>query len=50
MEETEGPSKTPIEARQGDRRRMNLRVLLISGALIVIAFAVLYVIGSPIGA
>lgn len=40
--------KTPVEARQGDRRRMNLRVLLISCALIVVFFGLLFMIGySP---
>jgi len=40
--EEEPEVKTPVDARQGDRRKMNLRVLLISGTLIIIVFAVLY--------
>jgi len=47
--EEEPEVKTPVEARQGDRHRMNLRVLLISGILIVAFFAVLYVAVYPIG-
>jgi hypothetical protein len=48
MEEPE--VKTPVEARQGDRRRMNLRVLLVSGTLIVVLFAALYMFAYPFGA
>ncbi len=40
--EEEPEVKTPVDARQGDRRKMNLRVLLISGTLIIVVFAVLY--------
>ncbi len=37
------------EIRQGDRRRMNLRVLLISSATIVVVFALLYFFAFPFG-
>ena len=37
--------KTPVEVRQGDRHRTNLRVLIFSSAGIVVIFAVLYVMG-----
>ncbi len=47
MEEPE--VKTPIEARQGDRRRMNLRVLLLSSTLIVVVFAAIYLFAYPFG-
>lgn len=40
--EEEPEVKTPVDARQGDRRKMNLRVLLISGTLIIVVFAVIY--------
>jgi len=42
--------KTPVEVRQGDRHRANLRVLVISSAAIVVIFAVLYVMGYSIWA
>ncbi|WDR04110.1 hypothetical protein PSQ19_08945 [Devosia algicola] len=42
--ETYDPHKSTNEARQGNRRKANLRVLVISMALIVIAFIVLYAI------
>lgn len=35
--------KDTTEARQGNRRTMNLRVLLLSGMAIVVAFAVVYI-------
>jgi ribosomal protein S6E (S10) len=37
------------DVRQGDRRRMNLRVLLISSAIIVVVFALLYFFAYPFG-
>jgi hypothetical protein len=40
-------TKTTVEARQGDRRKMNLRVLLISLVLAVIVLAALYVFVYP---
>jgi hypothetical protein len=40
-------TKTTVEARQGDRRRMNLRVLLISFALAVVVLAALYAFVYP---
>ena len=48
-EETYDPHKTETDVRQGNRRRMNLRVLLISGTLIVIVFGLLYLFGYPFG-
>lgn len=42
--ETYDPHKTDTEIRQGSRRKMNLRVLLVSGTLIVLAFAVIYLL------
>lgn len=42
-ETTEEPeTRTTVEARQGDWRRMNLRVLLISCALAVVVLTALY--------
>lgn len=43
-EETYDPHKTDTEIRQGSKRKMNLRVLVFSVALIVLAFAVIYVV------
>jgi uncharacterized membrane protein affecting hemolysin expression len=40
-------TKTTVEARQGDRRRMNLRVLLISIVLAVVVLAALYAFVYP---
>ncbi len=40
-------TKTTVEARQGDRRRMNLRVLLISFVLAVVILAALYAFVYP---
>lgn len=40
-------TRTTVEARQGDRRRMNLRVLLISLALAVVVLAALYAFVYP---
>lgn len=34
--------KTTTEVRQGNRRMMNARVLIISTVLVVLAFAVIY--------
>ena len=43
--------KSTTEVRQGSRRQMNLRVLLISGVAIVVAFALiwLFFIAMPTG-
>ena len=41
---TYDPHKSDTEIRQGNARKMNLRVLLFSGTLIVIAFAVIYLL------
>jgi hypothetical protein len=40
-------TKTTVEARQGDRRRMNLRVLLISFVLAVVILVALYAFVYP---
>jgi hypothetical protein len=48
QQETYDPHKTDTEIRQGSRRRMNLRVLFISVALIVVAFSLIYVVGYAI--
>jgi hypothetical protein len=42
--ETYDAHKTTTEVRQGSRRQMNLRVLVISGVLIVVAFAVILLV------
>lgn len=48
MEDHETPeTRTTVEARQGDRRRMNLRVLLISFVLAVVVLAALYAFVYP---
>jgi hypothetical protein len=39
--------KTLVEARQGDRRRMNLRVLLVSFALAVAVLVALFAFVYP---
>jgi hypothetical protein len=44
-EETYDPHKTATEIRQGSPRRMNLRVLLISGSLAVLLLAAVYIAG-----
>ncbi len=44
MPETYDAHKTTTEVRQGSRRQMNLRVLVISGVLIVVAFAVILLV------
>jgi hypothetical protein len=40
--ETYDAHKSTTEVRQGNRRRMNLRVLIISGIAVVIAFAAIW--------
>jgi hypothetical protein len=45
-QETYDPHKTDTEIRQGNKRMTNLRVLLFSGILIVVAFAVIYFVGN----
>ncbi len=47
--ETYDPHKNTTEVRQGSRRTMNLRALLIGLALLVVAFAVIYFVyaGQP---
>jgi hypothetical protein len=47
--DTYDPDRSTTEVRQGDRRRMNLRVLLISSAAIVLVFALLYFFAYPFG-
>jgi flagellar basal body-associated protein FliL len=49
MPETYDAHKSTTEVRQGNRRQMNLRVLIISVILIVVAFAAIYVffLGAP---
>ena len=42
MPETYDAHKTTTEVRQGSRRTMNLRVLIISTVLIVVAFALIW--------
>lgn len=44
-QETYDPHKTDTKIRQGNKRMTNLRVLLFSGILIVVAFAVIYFVG-----
>jgi hypothetical protein len=48
QQETYDPHKSDTEIRQGNKRQMNLRVLVISGVLIVAAFAVIYLVGYVI--
>jgi len=40
---TYDPHKTTTEVRQGNRRLMNMRVLVISLVVIVLAFALVYI-------
>lgn len=40
--ETYDPHKNTTEVRQGNRRQMNLRVLVISMIVVVLAFAAIY--------
>ncbi len=42
MVETFDPHKNTVEVRQGNRKKMNLRVLVIATVVVVIAFAVLF--------
>ncbi len=51
MPETYDPQKSTTEVRQGNRRQMNLRVLIISVVLVVVAFAAIYVLflAAPAG-
>lgn len=42
--QTYDSGKDTTEVRQGNRRTMNLRVLLLSGMAIVAAFAAIYVV------
>ncbi len=44
--ETYDPQKNQTEVRQASPRKMNLRVLIISLSLIVVAFAVIYLVFS----
>jgi hypothetical protein len=44
MPETYDAQKSTTEVRQANRRQMNLRVLIISVVLVVIAFAAIYVL------
>lgn len=47
--DTNDPHRNTTEVRQGDRRRMNLRVLLISLVIIVGVFGLLYYFAYPFG-
>jgi hypothetical protein len=47
-QETYDPHKTDTEIRQGNKRKMNLRVLVVSGVLIVAAFTAIYLVGYTI--
>lgn len=48
IENPEEPeTRTTVEARQGDRRKMNLRVLLISILLAIVVLAALYAFVYP---
>ncbi len=48
IEDPDNPeTKTTVEARQGDRRTMNLRVLLISFLLAVVILVALYAFVYP---
>lgn len=40
--ETYDPHKSTTEVRQGNRRLMNARVLLISTGLVIVAFVLIY--------
>jgi hypothetical protein len=42
MMETYDAHKTTTEVRQGNRRQMNLRVLIISMVVVVLAFAAIW--------
>jgi hypothetical protein len=47
--ETYDPRKNTTEVRQGSPRKMNLRVLLVSGIAVLVAFAIIYVAFSMTG-
>ena len=47
-QETYDPHKTDTEIRQGSKRKTNLRVLLFSGFLIVVAFTAIYMVGYSV--
>ena len=47
--ETYDPHKSTTELRQGDRRQMNMRVLFMSIAAIIVAFALIYFFAYPFG-
>jgi uncharacterized membrane protein YbhN (UPF0104 family) len=47
-QETYDPHKSATELRQASPRKTNLRVLLFSGLMIVVAFAIIYVVGYAI--
>jgi hypothetical protein len=44
--ETYDPNKNSTELRQASPRKMNLRVLVISMVLLIVAFAAIYIIYS----
>lgn len=44
MPETYDAHKSTTEVRQGNKRQMNLRVLVISGLLIVVAFIAIWLV------
>lgn len=44
MVQTYDADKNTTEVRQGSRRQMNLRVLVISTLLLIAAFALIYVV------
>lgn len=46
--DTYDPHKTDTEIRQGSKRKTNLRVLLFSGILIVVAFTAIYLVGYSV--
>lgn len=48
-DEEEAPIKrTPVEARQGGRSRLNLRVLVLSLGIVVVILVALYLLYFPI--
>jgi hypothetical protein len=51
MPETYDAQKSTTEVRQANRRQMNLRVLIISVILVVVAFVAIYVffLAAPAG-
>ncbi|WIY51899.1 hypothetical protein O9Z70_10435 [Devosia sp. YIM 151766] len=44
--ETYDPDKNTTEVRQGNPRKMNLRVLMISTTLIIVVFAIIFLVFS----